>query len=109
MRAWAIQLLMEQDQISLEKLTTMAEKDPSPFVRLYLASAAQKLDAKDRWPLIERLAAHDEDAADANLPLMYWYALEPLVASDPQRALSLAAKTKITQLRTFVARRLASK
>jgi hypothetical protein len=87
----------------------MAEKDPSPFVRLYLASAAQRLEPNDRWALAERLAMHDEDAADQNLPLMYWYALEPLVLEDQQRALALAARTKIPTLRAFIARRLASK
>ncbi|HEV8606990.1 MAG TPA: PVC-type heme-binding CxxCH protein [Tepidisphaeraceae bacterium] len=109
MRAWAIQLLMERGQLKPDKLLKMAEKDPSPLVRLYLASAAQRLDPADRWALAERLAMHDEDAADANLPLMYWYALEPLVPADPQRALTLAAKTKIPTLREFIARRVASK
>src|SRR5205814_698316 len=89
MRAWAIQLLVEREQIKAQKLMEMAEKDPSPFVRLYLASAAQRLDAKERWALAAALAMHEEDANDANLPLMYWYALEPLVSADPQRALSL--------------------
>ena len=73
------------------------------------ASAAQRLDDSNRWSLAEKLALHDEDANDANLPLMYWYALEPLVPADAQRALSLAGKTKIPVLRNFVARRLASK
>jgi hypothetical protein len=109
MRAWAIQLLMENRRMPTEKLLLMAEKDQSPLVRLYLASAAQRLEPKDRWQLAERLAMHDEDAADANLPLMYWYALEPLVLEDQQRAIALAAKTKIPTLRAFIARRLASK
>jgi hypothetical protein len=109
MRAWTIQLLMERGDVKPDKLLAMAEKDPSPFVRLYLASAAQRLDAPDRWNLAEKLAMHDGDANDANLPLMYWYALEPLVVGDQQRALSLANKTKIPLLRNFIARRLASK
>ena len=40
---------------------------------------------------------------------MYWYALEPLVPDNPQRALSLLGKTKIDLLRNFITRRLASK
>jgi hypothetical protein len=109
MRAWAIQLLVERGQFKTEKLMAMAENDPSPLVRLYLASAAQRLEAQDRWALAQKLAMHEEDANDANLPLMYWYALEPLVPQDSQRALSLANKTKIPLLRNFIARRLASK
>jgi putative membrane-bound dehydrogenase-like protein len=109
MRAWTIQLLMERGDVKTEKQLAMAEKDPSPFVRLYLASAAQRLTGNDRWNLAEKLALHDEDANDPNLPLMYWYALERLVPGDSHRALSLANKTKIPLLRTFIARRLASK
>src|SRR5205814_7237988 len=110
-RAWTLQLLMESHQIKPERLLAMAEETEksSPFLRLYLASAAQRLDPNDRWNLAERLAMHQEDANDQNLPLMYWYALEPLVPTDPPRALALASKTKIPTLRSFIARRLTSK
>ena len=37
-------------------------------------------------------ARHAEDAADANLPLMYWYGIEPLVPADPARALATRAQ-----------------
>jgi hypothetical protein len=58
---------------------------------------------------MEGLAGHGEDVGDANLPLMYWYALEPMVVADGKRALGLAAKGKIPKLREFVARRLGEK
>src|SRR5262249_13052165 len=44
--------------------------------------------------------------ADANLPLMYWYALEPLVPTNPPKALELAASAEIPLVRQFVARRV---
>mgnify|MGYP006138248603 CR=1 FL=1 len=34
------------------------------------------------------LAARSEDAADHNIPLLVWYGLEPLVPTDPPRAIS---------------------
>ena len=56
----------------------MAKSDPSPVVRLYLASALQEIRLDERWEILAGLASHAEDAGDHNLPLMYWYAAEPL-------------------------------
>src|SRR5262249_43344511 len=49
-----------------------------------------------------------EDAGDHNLPLMYWYAAEPLAGSDAARALALAEKAKLPNLLPFMVRRVAS-
>lgn len=109
-RAWAIQLLGNHGVPKREVLTKyaeLAERDPSPVVRLYLAAALQRLPLADRWPIITPLLAHADDADDMNLPLMYWYALEPLVAADRQRAAQLLPSTKIPQVRQFIARRMA--
>ena len=85
----------------------LAKSDPSPVVRLYLASALQRLPLDERWKIAEDLLSHAEDAADANLPLMYWYGIEPLVAADPARAMRLAATAKVPLVRQFIARRVA--
>ena len=110
LRAWAIQLLAEDRQPgapALPEFARMAQADPSPLVRLFLASAMTRIPLSDRWAVLDKLAAHGEDAADQNLALMYWYALEPVAVADPRRALGLAAASKIPKLREFVARRLA--
>jgi hypothetical protein len=54
------------------------------------------------------LVKHAEDSEDGNLPLLTWYAMEPLAAADPARALKVAGETKWTEFRQFVARRIAS-
>src|SRR5205085_552423 len=82
--------------------------DPSPVVRLYLASALQRLPAAWRWDIAQGLLAHAEDAGDHNLPLMYWYGVEPLAAEDPARALELAAGARVPQLLPFMVRRIGS-
>lgn len=111
LRAWTIQLELEDRRAEpqfVERLTELAVSDPSPVVRLYLASALQRMERALRWPILEALAGHVEDAEDANLPLMYWYAAEPLVRADPSRALTLAQSTPIAQLRQFLLRRAAA-
>lgn len=107
-RAWAVQLLSETraSAAAVEKFQEMAASDKSPVVRLYLASAMQRLGDADKWVLAERLMAHGEDAGDHNLPKMIWFGTEPLVAGDPDRALALAAKSKIPMLAEFIARRV---
>ena len=88
-------------------LLKLADTDPSPLVRLFLASAAPRSpDDTFRRNLVERLVAHGEDADDHNLPLMYWFAAEPLVADDPALAEALLTRTKIPKLRPLIARRL---
>jgi putative membrane-bound dehydrogenase-like protein len=112
LRAWAIQLAAEDGRVEtpmLDRWAAMAKEDASPVVRLYLASACPRLPSGQRWAILEGLVGHAEDADDHNLPLMYWYAIEPLVAEDAARALQLAAKSKIPKIREFIARRAASK
>jgi hypothetical protein len=111
-RCWAIQLEMEDGKASaqtLARFVTMATGDGSPTVRLYLASALQKLPIADRWELATELVKHDDDKDDHNLPLLYWYGIEPLVPADKAKALKLAQVSKIPVIREFIARRAAAK
>ena len=92
------------DQNLLKRLVNMAEQDPSQIVRLYLASAAQRLAYSQRWGILNALVSHPEDVQDNNLPRMYWFALEPMVPLYPEQSLDLAVRGKIPQLQEFVAR-----
>jgi putative membrane-bound dehydrogenase-like protein len=106
-RAWAIQLLCEAQPPAeaLRRFVELAADDPSPVVRLYLASALQRLPIDDRWSIAEGLLAHADDASDQNLPLVDWYGVEPLVASQPERSLRLAVAARVPLVRQFIARR----
>ncbi len=108
-RAWTVQLALESGKASpglLRKLADLARHDPSPVVRLYLASGLQRLPTAQRWDILQGLLAHAEDAADHNLPLMYWYAAEPLAGQDAGRALALASGAKLPPLLAFMVRRI---
>lgn len=120
-RAWTIQLAFED----LERLRglvqeasaaglrpdpdifQMAEKDPSAFVRLYLASAMQRAPQEIRSRVLGKLVERAEDSGDANLPLMIWFAVEPVVVSQPAEAMSAAVRSPLPKLLNFTARRLA--
>jgi putative membrane-bound dehydrogenase-like protein len=108
-RAWTIQLAAEKGSFTakdIETLAKMAVADPSPVVRLYLASALQRMPLEQRATILKPLVSHKEDAADHNLPLMYWYAAEPLAAKDPAAAYELAASSPIPKLAQFMLRRI---
>ncbi|MFM7844614.1 MAG: family 16 glycoside hydrolase [Planctomycetota bacterium] len=120
-RAWAIQTALETSSSAkrdaavvmpavLQRLSELATNDPSPQVRLYLASALQRLPLADRWSILEPLVSHAEDATDHNLPLMYWYAAEPLAELDPQRALAwaLVAGQNVPLVQQHMIRRIGS-
>jgi len=122
-RSWAIQFLCDAsrvnafqdasksmhspvDQSVLDRFAVMANNERSPVVRLYLSSAVQRLPFADRWPVLKGLASHATDAADKNLPRMYWFGLEPMVPGHPGQSLRLAVEGKIPVLQKFVARRM---
>ncbi len=110
-RGWSIQLSLEQRQAPASILARMAElakTDASPVVRLYLASGAQRLTVEQRLPIVEALLQHEEDLQDHNLPLMYWYAAEPVAGADMKSAALLAAKSKIPRVREYLSRRMAA-
>jgi putative membrane-bound dehydrogenase-like protein len=107
-RAWAVQLLCEDRSPSshaIETFARMARDDRSPVVRLYLASALQRLDPGLRWPIARGLMSHAEDADDHNIPKMVWTGVEPLVEENPSLALERASESRIPLLARFIARR----
>ncbi|MGN6386531.1 MAG: PVC-type heme-binding CxxCH protein, partial [Verrucomicrobiota bacterium] len=109
-RAWTIQLLLEEGNPSdalVDRLSELAGKDSSPVVRLYLASALQKIGSEARVKVATGLVQHSEDASDHNVPLMIWYGIEPVVGNDEQAALKLLAKAEIPLIREYIAQRLA--
>ncbi len=110
LRAWSVQLLCEDMAPSSRAraaFARMAADDPSPVVRLYLASALQRMPHGHRWPVLEALVGHAGDSGDHNLPKMIWFATEPLVAAHPNRIWRLAALCRLPWVQQCIARRLA--
>ena len=109
-RSWAVTLLGQQTNLSdqvLDQLTSLAASDPSSLLRLSLASFLQQRPLSQRWSIAANLVAHGEDSDDQNLPLMNWYAIEPLIEEDLARFIKLASQSQISQVRINIARRAA--
>ena len=110
-RSWAIQLLAEDKTVSAETLkrfATLAQTDNSALVRLYLTSAMLRLQPAQRWDVLDALVQKSADKDDHNLPLMLWYAAEPLTAIDMKRALALAQKSIMPKHLPYTIQRIAA-
>ncbi len=110
-RSWCIRLLCEDGNPpdeALRRFRDLAAVGDSPFDRLHLASALQRLSPARRWSIAEALLTRAEDATDANLPLMIWYGIEPLLHDDADRFVALAGAAKFPLVRRHIARRAAS-
>jgi putative heme-binding domain-containing protein len=118
-RAWAIQLRVEElmdesksgsqsEWNSFAEALVRRAADKSPVVRLYVASALQRMPVEHRWDVLAELYKHSEDTDDHNLPLMVWYAAEPLPTQDFERALAMAESAKLPTILNFTVRRTAA-
>ena len=108
-RSWSIQLLCEDMSppiSAIRNFIKMAKNDPSPVVRLYLASALQRIKPKNRWMIAENLVKHSVDTADHNIPKILWYGIEPLIQDNPRMALRLSNLSSIPLIIRHISRRL---
>ena len=61
-----------------------------------------------RWEALDALTKRAEDAGDQNIPLMTWYALEPLVPMDMPRAMNMALSADLPRILPFTVSRIAA-
>jgi hypothetical protein len=110
-RSWSVQLLAEDENLSaaaLKKFAALAKNDKSAVVRLYLASAMQRTAPENRWETMAALVQRAEDQDDHNLPLMLWYAFEPAVPTDLNRAAEVALTAKVSTILNYTIQRMAA-
>jgi four helix bundle protein len=112
-RAWGLQLRTEDpDQYIHSKAAE--SRAPSkligstPIERLAVASSALRLGPGASIDALRRVVASEEDSNDHNLPLMYWYALEPLAGQQPAKAFEIALTARLPQILPLMSRRIAS-
>jgi putative membrane-bound dehydrogenase-like protein len=118
-RAWGVRLLVDDGRPSAEAIARLEEMagasrprgvpavERSPLVRLYLASALQRIPEEQRWSIAAALAAENSSYITPDHRLLIWYGLEPMVARDRDRAAALVARRcRNHMLRRFIARRI---
>ncbi len=112
LKAWCLRLFNPPNDVAglfFSDLLFSAYLSKSPEVRLSIASVIQRCRPHERYlPCLESLLSHAEDSSDHNLPLMYWYALEPLIDVDAKAALETALAGKIPLVRNFAMRKISS-
>ncbi len=101
-RAWTVRLVGDDrralpPQIAA-RLTALAATEPSPTVRSQLACTCKRLAAADGLPIVAQLLRRNEDANDAHIPLLLWWAIENKAATDHQRVLDLLSESTVWQL-----------
>lgn len=111
-RVWAIRLLCDRhgdlsDRV-LKAFADRAEFEKAGLVRLYLASAMNRMPLANRFEVAIDLVHYPQDADDRMQPLMIWYGIEPAVAAFPQKAMDLARSSQIPLVQRFIARRLSA-
>lgn len=109
---WLIRFAATDSSLSKQAvalLPDLAAKTDSPVIRLAIASVCQRLTVEQRKPIVMALLGRAEDKDDQNLPLMYWYAAEPIAGADPIAAAELLEACKIPKIQEFIARRMAGK
>ena len=107
-RSWSVRLLVDDgppDAATRNVLTELARDEQSWLVQMAVASALRRVPPGSRWPIAVRLAEVIRGTTDANLERMLWYAMEPEVAAEPERAMQAVA-LQTSRIRNWIARRL---
>ena len=108
-RSWAVRLLADGPMQSRNAINRMIEmaKDESSLVRLYVASAIQRLPAADAFKVATALSANEVDMQDRVQPKLIWHQIEPFIANDYDSAMALFGASRSQMLRRNIVRRLA--
>ncbi|MEA3208127.1 MAG: hypothetical protein QOE70_1184 [Chthoniobacter sp.] len=100
-RHWTARLLCDEGQVTpaiARQLASLAEHESNLEVRAQLACSARRLPASEDFAILRGLLTHDEDAADARLPLLLWWALEAKTESDRDAVLAFFRESRLWDL-----------
>lgn len=108
-RVWAVRLLTQEGAVdgrTRQRLEQIAATEQSGLVRLYLASALQRIPVPERIQLAQALLGRSEDRGDHNQELMVWYGIEEIAAEQPQLVLPLIRNSRLPIPRKWASRRI---
>lgn len=116
-RAWGIRLTIDSladrfstlsEQQKMAIVDSVKNKNSTAEEKLAIVSASRLLPHELRWALVENtvLGSLANHANDHNIPLMAWFAIEPIVANSTKIAAEVFAKSDLPLLREYTARRM---
>lgn len=91
-RLWAVRLVCDRSEVSpqnIDALRKLSMRESNVEVRSQLASSARRLPAEECLRLMRRLLMVEEDANDAYIPLLLWWAIESKCEKDSKLVLAL--------------------
>jgi len=97
-RRWTVRLLGDDRRMDASlnaTLVDLARRESDPRVRSQLASSGQRWKAAEALPILGQLLARDEDAADPQIPLLLWWALERQLRDDREGVVALIAAANL--------------
>jgi putative membrane-bound dehydrogenase-like protein len=113
LQTMAFRLFMDLAARGLYSVDLAAKRlEPTnPNEILSMASGMQRLPLQDRFALAVRLLSNvdEREASDANIPLMTWYAIEPIIDSDWEQTHALLEVTRLPMIRQFITRKATSR
>ncbi len=83
-RAWTVRLACDDRVVSeatAEAIRSLASTEKNVKVLCQIASSAKRLPGEDAIPIMSALLSRDLPEADLALPLLMWWAIEPLTGS----------------------------
>ncbi|MDB5308468.1 MAG: dehydrogenase [Gemmataceae bacterium] len=108
-RAWAVMLAAEPARPAKEVVDLLVKRtarEESQFVLLFVAGAVQRLPAADAGRVARELTGRVIPEDDPNLALAGWYAVQSVLARDPDKWEPLLAASRHPLLARNVARYL---
>ncbi|MFO0937712.1 MAG: PVC-type heme-binding CxxCH protein [Gemmataceae bacterium] len=94
-REWAVRLLADDPKKYETKWTNalvgLAQRETNPSVRAQLACTAKRLPVNDNVGVVRAVLMRDAEA-DAQLPLLLWWAIEAAMSKSPESSVDLAVE-----------------
>lgn len=102
-RSWAVRLSGDGGTLSpliSKRLNQLASSEQDPEVRSQIACTAKRLKGDVALPMIEGLLVSNDDAKDADIPLLIWWAIENKAETDREHVLAMFKHPQIWQRKT---------
>lgn len=111
LRTHLLTLVLTEEAPTIDQVKWIEEaitKETNQAVLYRMAALLQRIPLELRWNAAEALTRIRIDGADRNFALMRWYGFEPLVETNPDRAMKVAVESGHPWLSQSIARRAVS-